>query len=336
MRRWLAITLALCACPQNGTDRPGVSPTDPPAAPSFSLLVRPATVAAEAGGASPAIEVSVTPANGFAAPVAIEIAGLPGGVVAEPTLPLAVRADGTIYLTLHAAPEASPGTYPVTLRATSGAIESVRTITMFVAAPSGLPIRSSFVPTGAAPYRIAYDARTGLAFASMTEWNEVAVIAVAEGRLVARIPVPGCTSLHFSPGMSELVVGSTTEYVSVIDPLRLEVVERTAFPAEVNGGGGPANIPLDVVPLANGTWLVVANQQHSTGMSLVQWDRVTGRLVDRTPESGEITDATPSPDGTKVLFSHRTGLALVMYDVACEVHGVLGSAANCSGVRPST
>ena len=228
----------------------------------------------------------------------IGIAGLPSGVEAEPALPVAIRANGTIYLTLHAAPEASPGNYAVTLRATSGAIESVRTLALSVAAPGGLPIRSSLVPTGAAPYRIAYDARTGLAFASMTYWNEVAVIAVTEGRLVARIPVPGCTSLHFSPDMSELVVGSTTEYVSVIDPLRLEVVERTAFPAEVNGGGGPANIPLDVVPLANGTWLVVANQQHSTGLSLVQWDRATGRLVNRTPGSGEITDATPSPDGT--------------------------------------
>ena len=87
-------------------------------APGFGLSAKPATVTVPRPGAV-ATFIAVTPGGGFSGPVAITFIGLPTG--ATPTVG---ATPGGAYVTFTVAAATAPGTYPITVTGTSGALSA--------------------------------------------------------------------------------------------------------------------------------------------------------------------------------------------------------------------
>ena len=86
--------------------------------PGFGLSAKPATVTVPRPGAV-ATFIAVTPGGGFSGPVAITFTGLPTG--ATPTVG---ATPGGAYVTFTVAAATAPGTYPITVTGTSGALSA--------------------------------------------------------------------------------------------------------------------------------------------------------------------------------------------------------------------
>src|SRR5207253_1103989 len=100
----------------------GSTPTSPPPARDFSILLVPATITADAGGSSSTFTVSIAGQNGFADPVKITLSGLPAGVTTSPasTFSLSVGSSQTLALAIPAT--MSAGSFTVTASGTSAGL----------------------------------------------------------------------------------------------------------------------------------------------------------------------------------------------------------------------
>ncbi len=121
-RHWLLIsflatsllTAAATVVGCGGTDMPS-----DPATPDFTLGVSPAMASVTGGAAGQSVSVMANAMNGFAAPVAVALSGLPAGVTAKPaTLTLSAGVAQNIVLTADAT--VASGSATVTLTGTSG------------------------------------------------------------------------------------------------------------------------------------------------------------------------------------------------------------------------
>ena len=88
--------------------------------PDFQLSVSPAT-ATLASGSSVSYTVTVTPVNGFAAAVALSVAGAPSGVTTTITPPT-ITGSGSATVQVTASSSAALGGYTLTVTAVSGAL----------------------------------------------------------------------------------------------------------------------------------------------------------------------------------------------------------------------
>ncbi|MGC2638082.1 MAG: hypothetical protein WA294_12945 [Acidobacteriaceae bacterium] len=116
MNRCLALCLALSSlswivsCGSSGGPRTMV--LEP-----ITLSLSPSTTTVPAGGAAPAVDVTVHRASGDTNPVSLSLSGYPNGVFTQITSP-GTGSTGTVVLSAAAATAA--GTYPVTIYATEG------------------------------------------------------------------------------------------------------------------------------------------------------------------------------------------------------------------------
>jgi hypothetical protein len=103
--------------------------------PDFSVSANPTSVSVTQGGSGTST-ITVTSINGFASPVTLSAAGLPGGVTAgfsvNPVTP-----TGNSVLTFTASPTASTGTFPVTVTGTSGSLVRSANINLTVNGTGG-------------------------------------------------------------------------------------------------------------------------------------------------------------------------------------------------------
>src|SRR5438105_4164205 len=112
----------------------GGSMAAPPPAGDFTLTVSPASVSLAPGGAGQQISVNAIPANGFMGAVNVAIAGLPGGVTAQPaTLNLTPGTAQTVTVTASAS--AVAGNAMVSFTGTTGALTHSATVTATISAP---------------------------------------------------------------------------------------------------------------------------------------------------------------------------------------------------------
>ena len=102
-------------------------------APDFTLAVAPASATTPAGG-SVSYSVDVVAVNGFAGDVALSVTA---PASAQGTFSPAVVAggSGSSMLTVATTTTLVPGTYPLTIRATGGALTHTRTVSLVVPAP---------------------------------------------------------------------------------------------------------------------------------------------------------------------------------------------------------
>jgi len=92
------------------------------AAADFGINIEPGQLSVTQGATSTPAAISVTPLNSFSGTVAVDIKGLPAGIVASQALPLQVTAGSKQQVTFTAASSVSPGTMSVTFQGSSGSI----------------------------------------------------------------------------------------------------------------------------------------------------------------------------------------------------------------------
>ena len=162
---------------------------------------------------------------------------------------------------------------------------------------SSPPTRSTFRRTDEDVTRLVYDPIRGRVFATVLELNKVEVFG-AEGTHLASIPVPQPFGIDITADGSKIIVGTQTDFIHVIDPISLQVIERVPFPP-ING----ADHPEGVVTLSNGTVLLRARQGRTTFTLPVQWDPATNTFTRHLP-FGQLQ----SPVGMARSADHSTAI----------------------------
>ena len=109
--------------------------------PDFTISAAP-TSKSVAAGASASYSVGVTALNGFTGDVLLSVGGLPASVGATFT-PGTITTAGSSQLALSTSISTSPGSYPLTISATSGSITHASAITLVVTAPPDFSLAAS-------------------------------------------------------------------------------------------------------------------------------------------------------------------------------------------------
>jgi len=292
--------------------------------PSFSLALDRAAVTAEAGTTAGSIQLSVVPIGGFGDSVSLTIDGLPAGIDPVPGRQFNVQPGGAQSLGFSIALNVPPGHYLLTINGSGGGITSVATLAMDVTAHTSAADRYSYLRLSDAASETpaidgaTYHPGTHRAFAIDHLQNSIDVISLETRSLERRIPVPGPLSARMMPDGSRLVVGTRGDVVVIIDPARLEVIERKMFPPTRLASGFLATWPRDVAPTANGTWLVGAPGGPEAENQVLQWNPATGAVVDRSswmPRGVRLL--VPNLDGTRVLMTAMDN-GISIYEAACD------------------
>ncbi|HYZ30115.1 MAG TPA: S8 family serine peptidase [Thermoleophilaceae bacterium] len=104
-------------------------------APDFSVDAAPASVSTVAGG-TVAYTINVRPINGFTADVALSVSGLDPSQATMTMSPSVVAGgNGSAQLTVKTATALAPGTYPLSVTATSGSLKRTATVGLQVSGP---------------------------------------------------------------------------------------------------------------------------------------------------------------------------------------------------------
>src|SRR5260370_635052 len=105
----------------------------PAAAGDFTLTATPASIPLVPGGGGQQVSVNAVPANGFTGMVSVAIAGLPGGVTAQPAT-LSLTSGTAQTVTVTAGPSAAAGSAMVTFTGSSGSLSHSATLALTVQA----------------------------------------------------------------------------------------------------------------------------------------------------------------------------------------------------------
>lgn len=103
--------------------------------PSFTLTAIPASQSITAGG-NTAYTATVAPSGGFTGTVSLSASGLPAGTTAAFT-PSSITTSGSSTLSISSTTSAVAGTYPITIKGTSGSITQNATVTLVISASGG-------------------------------------------------------------------------------------------------------------------------------------------------------------------------------------------------------
>jgi len=121
------------------TDNAGVTDPNPPTRtitvqPDFSLSASPSSRSIVQGGGT-TYTATVTAGMGFSGIVSLNVSGLPAGASASFT-PASISTSGSSTLSVATSSTTSPGSYPLTITATSGALNHTAGVTLVVSAIS--------------------------------------------------------------------------------------------------------------------------------------------------------------------------------------------------------
>jgi len=109
---------------------------------NFSLSATPSSSSVQPGGGT-SFTATVTPINGFTGAASFNVLGLPAGATGSFT-PTTVSGSGSTTLAVSTSASTAPGTYILTINATSGSITRSANVTLVVAGNFSL----SVAPTG--------------------------------------------------------------------------------------------------------------------------------------------------------------------------------------------
>lgn len=305
---------------------------------SFTISVSPTQISVNQGSVSTPVNVSITPSGGFSGLVSITVQGLPQGVtINNQTLPLSLGAGDVAPITFAVVSSTAIGTSSVQFAGTAGGTQSTSTLNLQVTATqSGAPSsRSSFANIDAAPISlgssvaapklVAYDSVRQQIFVSNTTLNQVDVFSTATRKQLATIPVAYPYGIDIAADGSAIFVGSFSDFLYVIDPQRLQVVNRISFAVVPGPGMGTSvNNPQAVATLSDGTLALLMDFGDQFGLangtSLIIWNpstNVTTTLVGNVQDLGPVAR---SGDHSKIAFTYQVsggaGTTVTLYDVA--------------------
>jgi len=137
--------------------------------PNFSIAASPASRAIPAG-TNTSYTATVTGTSGFADSVALNVSGLAPGVTASFS-PAAIVGSGSSTLKVVTSVTTAPGTHPLTITGTTGAITRTATVNLVVSS-SAVPGRIGIDFTGSTP--VAMGAADVAGVVPMSNWNTAA------------------------------------------------------------------------------------------------------------------------------------------------------------------
>src|SRR5207248_9547909 len=109
--------------------------------PDFSLSASPASRTVVQGGGT-SFTATVTAGTGFSGTVSLSVNGLPAGASASFN-PASISTSGSSTLSVSTSSSTAPGSYPLTIRATSGAITHTANVTLVVSADFSVAVTPS-------------------------------------------------------------------------------------------------------------------------------------------------------------------------------------------------
>jgi subtilisin family serine protease len=254
-------------------------------APDLTVAATPSSASTLAGG-SVSYAVSVGALNGFGGDVALSLSGLSSAQGAATFAPATIAGGaGSSQLTVTAAASLAPGTYPLTITATSGAITRSTPVSLVITAPpasfslSATPSSASTLAGGSVSYAVsvgALDGFTGtvaLSLSGLSSAQGAATFApatIADGAGSSKLTVK--TSGSLAPGSYPLTISGTSgqstrsavvtlevspkpDFGLTVTPVAAAVVagRSTAFDVAVSSQAGFAgNVALSVTGLPPG------------------------------------------------------------------------------------
>jgi len=288
----LAILVFTAGCGGGGGGG-GIQP--PPPQPDFTISLSSSAVSLPQGGTSTPVTVSVNAENGFSGNVQITLAGLPSGIISNPTSPFSLAAGQNAAVIFGAALNASTGQFSVTAQGTSGSLSHSSGLSLSIQAGSAqnLP-RSSYVrddsvllldsPAGE-PHRrhVVYDAIGKRFFVANRAMNRVEVFASSGASLQAVIDAPGASSVELSADGATLWVGTTLEQILAINTASLQVATRYPVAGLTPIPNVVFDRPNEVLSLATGKLLVRLRQPSASEALLALWDPASNLFTNLTP-----------------------------------------------------
>jgi subtilisin family serine protease len=137
-------------------------------APDFSVSATPGSASTSPGGGV-TYDVSVAGVNGFGGDVSLSLSGLPSGKATATFSPATiVGGSGTATLSVATTTSIAPGTYPLTITATSGTLTRTAATALVVVAPpnfalSATPASASTLRGGSVSYTVTSASQGGFA-----------------------------------------------------------------------------------------------------------------------------------------------------------------------------
>ena len=203
--------------------------------------------------------------------------------------------------------------------------------------------------TYTSPRATVYDRVHKQLFVSVTDLNRVDVFSTVDYHLVAGIPVPGPSGMDITADEKQVVVGSATQEMFIIDTGALQVIRQVPIPLQVSGNSLTSFQPTYVASASNGKFFFVAFQPNVSGIgSLGEWNPSTGQFTYRSDLAPlPAICLTTSLDHTKMLVG-SCGLNIsgstaevALYDAASDTFSnflygsgrIEGMAANPNGTQ---
>jgi len=335
-------------------------PPPPPPQPDFSIGFASNSVSVQQGATSPAVNLSVSPLNGFSGTVQVTLTGLPVGVVSNPLGPFSIAAGSSTPILFSAAVSASAGNFTIVATGASGSLSHPANLALTIqtGAAANLP-RTTYARTDSTPAmddppgesrhrRLVYDSAHQLVFVANRAMNRVEIFSSATTTRVAQVLVPGASSADLSADGTTVWIGTVTEQVAAIDTTSLQVKARY----EITGLQPLPNTvfdrPEELLALSNGN-LAMRLRQSQTGEALLAfWAPSSNTLTNLSPNEPQLFQnglgaMARTGDQTKVLVAASDASGqLAVYDANGNVlagpHG-LGAgtiplvAANATGTR---
>ncbi len=309
------LTIPLIGC--------GGSSSPPPTNPDFSLNVQPNQFILPVGGMAQ-VQVSASSTSGFTGTISVTGSGLPSGVSESPTT-FSLSSGQNQIVILNASSKVSTESLTLTWTGTSTSLTHTATASVNVenAPPVSSPTRTTFIRNDSTPientngYPFAlqtarYDPVTKNFFVSNTLLNRVEVYSATTEQLVVTIPVPAPVGMDFTVANDLLYVGTLTDYLFVIDPMKLQVVQRIA--SEVMLPGTTFN-PIVPIVLSDGRVLMTTGLSVDGSTPQVIWNPATGTGQDVSKLFNEnIGIMARSGDHSKVLLLPAVAANAFLYD----------------------
>ncbi|MFY9805530.1 MAG: hypothetical protein WAK78_08855 [Candidatus Acidiferrales bacterium] len=265
----------------------GGGPVVPPT-PAFTVSLSPASVTLSQGGASQAVQVSVTAQNGFTGSVSITTGTLPDGVTVSPAS-LSVTSDTPEAFSFSASSNAQIVQQTLSLTAVSGMLTVNKSLQLNV---TGALVLDPFHAIGGTLVHGFYDESRQLLFATNPGLNELDVISGEDFSIQQRIPVPQPWGIDQMADGKTLVLGTAAQELLTVDEDTFSV---TQHPFTAIGNSAFALFFPNVVAMANGKVLVIGQIQgadsddiYEAGQYLFVWDSNTNAFsqLEPNPPSG--------------------------------------------------
>jgi hypothetical protein len=271
-----------------------------PQAADFSVAVSTSAVSISQGGVSAPVSFSIIAHNGFSASIQVTFSGLPVGVTSNPANPFTMTSGVDTVVNFGATAAASTGSFTVSAHGVSGTLSHSANMTLAIQASSvgGLPrtnfVRTDSTPTGDAPAgeahhrHIVYDAAHKYIFIANAAMNRLEVISAVDQSRVARISIPGVTSVDISADGTTVWAGTGLNEIVAVDASALQVKTRYE---QVGILPLPATVfdrPEEVLSLVSGQCLVRLRQSSAPEGLLALWDPESNAMTDLTPAAGAL------------------------------------------------